>query len=88
MKKSKFTDDQIVRILQEAESGQTSQAELCRRHRISPNTFDVWKRKFAGMQTEDVRRLKERIQEAARLGTGLGLKDKFKLLSQRRVCRA
>ena len=32
MKKSKFTDDQIVRILQEAESGLTSQAELCRRH--------------------------------------------------------
>ncbi|MCU0316128.1 MAG: transposase [Fimbriimonadaceae bacterium] len=67
MKKSKFTDDQIVRILQEAESGQTSQAELCRRHGISPNTFYVWKRKFAGMQTDDVRRLKELEAENAAL---------------------
>ncbi len=67
MKKSKFTDDQIVRILQEAESGQTSQAELCRRHSISQNTFYVWKRKFSGMQTEDVRRLKELEAENAAL---------------------
>lgn len=67
MKKSKFTDDQIVRILQEAEGGQTTQAELCRRHGISQNTFYVWKRKYSGMQTEDVRRLKELEAENAAL---------------------
>ena len=67
MKKSKFTEEQVVKILQEAESGTSTQAELCRRHGISQNTFYVWKRKYAGMQTEDVRRLKELEAENAAL---------------------
>lgn len=67
MKKSKFTEEQIVKILQEAAAGQTSQAELCKRHGISPNTFYLWKRKYAGMETEDVRRLKELEAENAAL---------------------
>lgn len=67
MKKSKFSEDQIVKILQEAATGQTSQAELCRKHGISPNTFYLWKRKYAGMATDDVRRLKELEAENAAL---------------------
>jgi len=67
MKKSKFSEEQIVRILQEAVSGQISQAELCRKHGISPNTFYLWKRKYAGMETDDVRRLKELEAENAAL---------------------
>ncbi len=67
MKKSKFSEDQIVRILQEAASGQTSQVELCRKHGISQNTFYLWKRKYAGMETDDVRRLKELEAENAAL---------------------
>ena len=67
MKKSKFNEEQIVKILQEAASGQMSQAELCRKHGISPNTFYLWKRKFAGMETDDVRRLKELEAENAAL---------------------
>ena len=49
MKKSKFTEEQIVRILQEASTGAKTQAQLCRDHGISVNTFYVWKRKYAGM---------------------------------------
>ena len=67
MKKSKFSEDQIVRILQEAASGQTSQVELCRKHGISQNTFYLWKRKYAGMETDDGRRLKELEAENAAL---------------------
>jgi putative transposase len=67
MKKSKFSEEQIVKILQEATAGQISQAELCRKHGISPNTFYLWKRKYAGMETEDVRRLKELEAENAAL---------------------
>ena len=67
MKKSKFSEEQIVKILQEAVAGHTSQAELCRKHAISPNTFYLWKRKYAGMETDDVRRLRELEAENAAL---------------------
>lgn len=67
MKKSKFTEEQIVRILEEAHSGQTSHAELCRKHGISPNTFYLWKRKYGGMETRDVRLLRELESENAQL---------------------
>ncbi len=56
MKKSKFSEEQIVRILQEASSGKKTQAELCREHGVSQNTFYVWKIKYAGLETDDVRR--------------------------------
>jgi putative transposase len=67
MKKSRFSEEQIVRILQEASSDQISQAELCRKHGISQNTFYLWKRKYSGMETDDVRRLKELEAENAAL---------------------
>ncbi|MBN9500478.1 MAG: transposase [Armatimonadetes bacterium] len=67
MKKSRFSEEQIVRILQEASSGQISRAELCRKHGISQNTFYFWKRKYLGMETDDVRRLKELEAENAAL---------------------
>lgn len=63
MKKSKFSEEQIVRLLQEAESGQKTQAELCREHGVSQNTFYVWKRKYSGLQTEDLKRLRELERE-------------------------
>ena len=67
MKKSKFTEEQIVRILQEAEAGSKTQAQLCRDHGISPNTFYVWKRKYSGMETRDVRHLRDLEAENAQL---------------------
>jgi putative transposase len=67
MKKSRFSEEQIVKILQEASGGQITQIELCRKHGVSQNTFYQWKRKYAGMETDDVRRLKELEAENAAL---------------------
>ena len=75
MKKSKFADEQIVRILQEAETGQTSQAELCRKHGVSPNTFYLWKRKYAGMEPRDLRHLRDLEAENSQLKRLLAERD-------------
>lgn len=75
MKKSKFSEEQIVRILQEASSGRKTQAELCREHGVSLNTFYVWKRKYAGLETDDVRRLRELERENAQLKRLLAERD-------------
>ena len=75
MKKSQFSEEQIVRILQEAASGQKSQAQLCREHGVSENTFYTWKRKYGGLQSQDVRRLKELEQENSQLKRLLAERD-------------
>lgn len=67
MKKSKFSEEQIVKILQEASADSMSGTELCKKHGISSNTFYAWKCKYAGMETEDVKRLKELEAENAAL---------------------
>ena len=75
MKKSQFSEEQIVRILQEAASGAKSQAQLCREHGVSENTFYTWKRKYGGLQSQDVRRLKELEQENSQLKRILAERD-------------
>ncbi len=75
MKKSQFSDEQIVRILQEAASGQKSQAQVCLEHGISENTFYTWKRKYGGMEAQDVRRLRELEQENSQLKRLLAERD-------------
>ena len=75
MKKSQFSEEQIVRILQEAASGGKSQSQLCREHGVSENTFYTWKRKYGGMQSQDVRRLKELEQENSQLKRLLAERD-------------
>ena len=75
MKKSKFTEEQVVKILQEAASGRKTQAELCRDHGVSPNTFYVWKRKYAGMEQRDVRHLRELEAENSQLKRLLAERD-------------
>ncbi len=75
MKKPRFTEEQIVRILEEAASGVKTQTQLCKEHGISPNTFYVWKRKYSGLQTEDLRQLRELERENAQLKRLLAERD-------------
>ena len=58
MKKTKFTDSQIIGILKEQEAGK-SVAEICRNHGISQATFYGWKSKFPGLEVNQVKRMKE-----------------------------
>lgn len=68
MKRSKCTEEQIVRILKESEAG-ISVTELCRKYGISDATYYNWKAKFGGMELSDVRRLKQLDEENRRLKT-------------------
>ena len=58
MKKSNFTDNQIIGIVAEVESGRKI-ADICREHGITQATFYNWRKKYAGMQPSQLRRLKE-----------------------------
>jgi putative transposase len=66
MKKTRFTETQIVSILKQQEAG-ISTKEIAREHGISEATFYNWKSKYGGMETSDVKRLKELEEENARL---------------------
>lgn len=66
MRKSKFTESQIVSILNEVESGMKVN-EVCRRHGISSQTYYTWKNKYGGMGVSDIKRLKELEAENAKL---------------------
>ena len=66
MKKSRFTDSQIIAVLKQAEAG-TPVPELCREHSISSATFYKWRAKFGGMEVSMVARMKELEDENRRL---------------------
>lgn len=66
MKKSKFTESQIVGILRQQESGRTV-ADICREYGISQATFFNWKSKYGGMDVSSLKRLKELEEENMKL---------------------
>ena len=66
MKKSRFTDSQILTILKQAENG-ISVTELCRQHGMSSAAFYKWRSKYGGMDASLMARMKELEQENARL---------------------
>ena len=66
MKRSRFTEEQIIGVLREQEAGMQV-SDLCRKHGISEPTFYAWKSKFGGMSIPDARRLKQLEEENARL---------------------
>ncbi|ALT76531.1 transposase [Paucibacter sp. KCTC 42545] len=66
MRKSKFTESQIVAILKEGEAGMPV-AEVCRKHAISAPTYYAWKCKYAGATVSDLTRMRELETENARL---------------------
>lgn len=68
MRKSRFTEAQILAILGEGEAG-LPVAEVCRKHGISTATYYQWKSKYAGMSVHELKRVKELEFENARLKT-------------------
>lgn len=66
MKRSRFTESQIVRILKEVEGGRMVK-EVCREYGMSDATYYNWKTKYGGMEASDIKRLKELEKENQRL---------------------
>lgn len=66
MKKTRFSEAQIVSILHQQESGK-SVKEICREHGISDATFYNWKAKYGGMEVSDVKKMKDLEEENSRL---------------------
>ncbi len=68
MRRSRFSEEQIIGILKEAQAG-VKLADLVRKHGISEGTFHRWKAKFGGMEVSDARRLRQLEDENRRLKT-------------------
>jgi putative transposase len=66
MKRSRFSEEKIVNILREAQGGMKVK-EVCARHNISEQTFYGWKRRYGGLQVDEVRQARALAEENARL---------------------
>lgn len=68
MKKKRFTEEQIIAILKEADAGVPT-AELCRKHGMSSASFYKWRQRYGGMEVNEAKRLRELEDENRRLKT-------------------
>jgi len=66
MKRSRYSEEQIIGILKEQETG-TSVAELCRKHGMSDETYYNWKSKYGGLEVSEAKRLRALGEENAKL---------------------
>lgn len=71
MRQGKFTEEQIVAILQEGQQGGQTVEELCRKHGVHQATYYGWRKRYVGMDSNDLQRLKQLEQENARLKKAL-----------------
>lgn len=67
MKRAKFSEGQIIKILKEAEISELTVAEVCRKYGIGQSTYYKWKSKYGGLDESQVRRLKELEEENRKL---------------------
>jgi putative transposase len=75
VKKKRFSEEQIIGILRQAERGEQTIGEICRPHGVSEQSFYRWRQKFGGMQASEARRLRELERETARLKRLLADRD-------------
>ena len=75
MKTTAFTEEQIVQLLREAETGEQTIGNICRAHGIAENTFYKWRKKYGGVDVTAIKRLRELEQENTRLKRILAERD-------------
>jgi putative transposase len=75
VQKTRFTEEQIVKFLQEAGAGHDTIEAFCRKHGVASHTFYIWRRKYAGMQKDDVHQLRELERENMQLKKLLAERD-------------